>query len=155
MMKEEFQNLEIRDWTLMPAEHIAELLDQAYRNYHKAGMSRSDVYCGISNDFLRRAEEHQRDHWEIKDVIAVVDCGSKDKAGKVEELLHDKYDFPITVNPSLATEEVPPGGNGSAPESTLVYMVVKGKTVAKSLPEALSNIRPLMDYLNKAINRDS
>lgn len=124
------KKIEITDLSDFGVKEIADNLFQRYQAEFKYGMTRSDIYCGITNDFDRRRSEHERLHWKIKDVIAVVDCGTKEKAAKVEGVMRKPpYDFTVTVDPELTDDNPPRPGNGGRKDSTLVYMVVKGKSV--------------------------
>lgn len=124
------KKIKITDLSACEVEEIAENLYQRYLDEFRPPMTRNDIYCGITNDFDRRRGEHEQLHWEIKNVIAVVDCGTKEKAAKVEGLMGDApYEFTITVDPELTDENPPSDGNGEVKNSTLVYMVVKGKNV--------------------------
>lgn len=124
------KEIEITDLSACGVEEIAENLYRRYLDEFKPPMTRNDIYCGITNDFDRRKREHERLHWEVKNVIAVVDCGTKEKAAEVEGLIRKHpYEFTITVDPELTDENPPSPGNGGVKDSTLVYMVVKGKNV--------------------------
>lgn len=124
------KKIEITDLSAYGVEEIAKSLYHRYLGKFKPPMTRSDIYCGITNDFDRRRGEHERLHWEVKNVIAVVDCGTKEKAAKVEGVMRKPpYDFTVTVDPELTDDNPPRPGNGGRKDSTLVYMVVKGKSV--------------------------
>lgn len=126
------KKIEITDLSAYGVEEIAEILFQRYQAEFKYGMTRTDIYCGITNDFDRRRYEHEKYHWKIKDVIAVVDCGTKEKAAEVEGVLREPpYGFTVTVDPELTDDNKPRPGNGGVNDSSLVYMVVKGDILKK------------------------
>lgn len=71
----------VRDLSGLSAENIVGVLKRCFQNSDIS--NRGYCYCGITNDVERRLAEHERDDWKINRILAVVDCGSKDKASRV------------------------------------------------------------------------
>lgn len=124
--------LSIIDGTTYTPESISEILKNKYLIKWKYD-PKSSFYCGVAKDVNERLAQHKREDWGIADIIAVVNCGTRDKAANVEELMN-KAGFDVGAS------DTP--GNGSCPETTYVYLVKKGPIVngTNTLNDFLNNV---------------
>ena len=99
-------------------EAITEILIGRFLNQFDYNDNRKNYYCGIANDCQRRFSEHECEDWEIEEVIAIVDCGTENKAKRVETLMYDN---------GFDTGKLP--GNGGKKDTVFVYLVKKGELV--------------------------
>lgn len=109
----------IIDGTKLEAEEIAELLAFLFRSDGDSTY-KGDYYCGIATDPDQRFADHERDDWAILKIIAVVDCGGKQKACDVEKIM-DGWDFECGAA----------AGRGPGDDTRYVYFVRMGKPVIK------------------------
>ena len=81
----------------------------------------NDYYCGIATDPDDRFADHEIEHWKIKRIVGVVDCGSKEKCCEVEELVNDE---------GFDVGEAPRRGAGE--DTRYVYLVEKGEPIKEN-----------------------
>lgn len=92
----------------MTLQEAVDKFNDAYYKAKEFGDTKSDFYCGITNDLERRCAEHN-----IEDVLYSVEAKPFDTAKKLEKMLHNEgYD---------TGEQT---GNGTS-DSTIVYMYRK------------------------------
>lgn len=124
-------NVKIIDCQNLSAEEIVQILEMNWQSKCKT-TNRSAYYCGIAQDPNKRLQDHERDDWSVKEIIAVADCGTQENAAAVEGLMSSKgFDVGDTDKP----------GNGGGKHSTFVYLVHKGLPVNDTLSDFLKNIK--------------
>lgn len=98
------------------ADEIVSALRYAFDNIKQDGDNASDFYCGITNDIVKRKEDHERDDYNGKaiDVVFTLQCKDVKTAADVELIMHTRYEFCIGETETYA--------NGAADDSDFVYI---------------------------------
>jgi predicted GIY-YIG superfamily endonuclease len=116
-------NNKVKDATSYSIDQIVELVINKYLSYFNfnEGKTKDDYYCGITNNLDKRMDEHRRNDFEIvEDKVFAWNCKNVDVAAEVEKRL-GKLGFDIGDTKTL--------GNGGVENSTIVYLLEKGKAV--------------------------
>ena len=104
------------DFKEFTADGIARVLYYVFDNIKQDGDNISDFYCGITNDIVKRKEDHERDDYNSKTIDAVFafQCKNKKTAADVEMIMYTRYGFCIGETETYA--------NGAAEDSDIVYI---------------------------------
>ena len=116
-------NNKVKDATSYSIDLIVELVINKYLSYFNFNedKTKDDYYCGITNNLDKRMDEHRRNDFEIdEDKVFAWNCKNVDVAAEVEKRLGD-LGFDIGDTKTL--------GNGCVENSTIVYLLEKGKVV--------------------------
>ena len=116
-------NYKVKDATSYSIDLIVELVNNQYLSCFNINKDKTkdDYYCGITNNLDKRMEEHRCEDFEIvDDRVFAWNCENVDVAAEVEKRLGE-LGFDIGDSKTL--------GNGGAENSTIVYLLEKGKTV--------------------------
>ena len=116
-------NYKVKDATSYSIDLIVKLVNEQYLSYFNInkGETKHDYYCGITNNLDKRMEEHRCEDFEIvEDRVFAWNCENVDVAAEVEKRLGD-LGFDIGDTKTL--------GNGGVENSTIVYLLKKGKSV--------------------------
>ncbi len=114
-------NYNVKDATSYSIDLIIELVNDQYLSCFNKGETKHDYYCGITNNLDKRMDEHRRNDFEIvEDRVFAWNCKNVDVAAEVEKRL-GKLGFDIGDTKTL--------GNGGVENSTIVYLLEKGKSV--------------------------
>lgn len=98
------------------ADEIVSALRYVFDNIKQDGDNASDFYCGITNDIVKRKEDHERDDYNAKaiDAVFTLQCKDVKTAADVELIMHTRYRFCIGETETYA--------NGAADDSDFVYI---------------------------------
>ena len=116
-------NYKVKDATSYSIDLIVELVNNQYLSYFNFNeyKTKNDYYCGITNNLDKRMDEHRRNDFEIvEDRVFAWNCENADVAAEVEKRLGE-LGFDIGDTKTL--------GNGGVENSTIVYLLEKGKSV--------------------------
>ena len=114
-------NYNVKDATSYSIDLIIELVNDQYLSCFNEGETKHDYYCGITNNLDKRMDEHRRNDFEIdEDKVFAWNCKNVEVAAEVEIRL-GKQGFDIGDTKTL--------GNGGVENSTIVYLLEKGKAV--------------------------
>ena len=116
-------NYKVIDATSFSIAQIVKLVNEQYLSYFNInkGETKHDYYCGITNNLDKRMEEHRCEDFEIvDDRVLAWNCENVDVAAEVENRL-GKLGFDTGDTKTL--------GNGGVENSTIVYLLKKGKSV--------------------------
>lgn len=114
-------NYKVIDATSFSIAQIVKLVNEQYLSCFNKGETKHDYYCGITNNLDKRMEEHRCEDFEIvEDRVFAWNCENVDVAAEVEKRL-GKLGFDIGDTKTL--------GNGGVENSTIVYLLEKGKAV--------------------------
>lgn len=116
-------NYNVKDATSYSIDLIVKLVNNQYLSYFNFNedKTKDDYYCGITNNLDKRMDEHRRNDFEIvEDKVFAWNCKNVEVAAEVEKRL-GKLGFDIG--------DTNTHGNGCAENSTLVYLLEKGKVV--------------------------
>ena len=104
------------DFKKYTADDIARALYHVYENIKQDGDKTSDFYCGITNDIVKRKEDHERDDHNGKaiDFVLTLQCKDMKAAADVEMIMRFRYGFCIGETETYA--------NGAAEDSDFVYL---------------------------------
>ena len=104
------------DFKKYTADEIARALCYVFDNIKQEYDKTSDFYCGITNDIVKRKEDHERDDYGGKsiDIVVTLQCKNMKTAADVEWVMHHRYGFFIGVTDTYA--------NGAAEDSDFVYI---------------------------------
>ena len=104
------------DFKEFTADGIARALYHVYENIKQDGDNTSDFYCGITNDIVKRKEDHERDDHNSKTIDAVFafQCKNKKTAADVEMMMYTRYGFCIGETETYT--------NDAADDSDFVYI---------------------------------
>lgn len=108
-------NYTYTDVTMLSPTAIMDLINNEYITNWKSGETKSQYYCGITNDIDIRMQQHREEDFKIENnsVHAWI-CASKEVATEVEELA-DKEDYDVGKK----------SGTGGVDSSILVYFLKK------------------------------
>lgn len=98
------------------ADEIARALCYVFDNIKQEYDKTSDFYCGITNDIVKRKEDHERDDYgdTAIDMVVTLQCKNMKTAADVERIMHHRYGFFIGGTDTYA--------NGAAEDSDFVYI---------------------------------
>lgn len=98
------------------ADEIARALRYVFDNIKQDEDNASDFYCGITNDIVKRKEDHERDDHNGKaiDAVFTLQCKDMKTAADVELIMHKQFGFSIGDTEIYA--------NGAAEDSDIVYI---------------------------------
>lgn len=98
------------------ADEIARALYHVYEKIKQDGDKTSDFYCGITNDIVKRKEDHERDDYNGKaiDFVLTLQCKDMKTAADVEMIMRFRFGFCIGETETYA--------NGAADDSDFVYI---------------------------------
>ena len=98
------------------ADEIASALRYVFDNIKQDGDNASDFYCGITNDIVKRKEDHERDDYNGKaiDFVLTLQCKDMKIAADVEMIMRFRFGFCIGETEAYA--------NGAADDSDFVYI---------------------------------
>lgn len=98
------------------ADEIARALYHVYEKIKQDGDKASDFYCGITNDIVKRKEDHERDDYNAKaiDAVFTLQCKDMKTAADVELIMNKQFGFSIGETETYA--------NGAADDSDFVYI---------------------------------
>lgn len=116
-------NYKVIDATSFSIDQIVGFVNNQYLSYFNINKDKTkdDYYCGITNNLDKRMEEHRCEDFEIvDDRVFAWNCENVDVAAEVEKRL-GKLGFDIGDTKTL--------GNGGVGNSTIVYLLEKGKAV--------------------------
>ena len=116
-------NYKVKEATSFSIDLIVELVNNQYLSYFNINKDKTkdDYYCGITNNLDKRMEEHRCEDFEIvEDRVFAWNCENADVAAEVEKRLGE-LGFDIGDTKTL--------GNGGVENSTIVYLLEKGKSV--------------------------
>ena len=104
------------DFKEFTADGIARALYHVYENIKQDGDNTSDFYCGITNDIVKRKEDHERDDYNGKaiDFVLTLQCKDMKTAADVEMIMRFRFGFCIGETETYA--------NGAAEDSDFVYI---------------------------------
>ena len=104
------------DFKKYTADEIARALYYVFNNIKQDGDNASDFYCGITNDIVKRKEDHERDDYNGKaiDFVLTLQCKDMKTAADVELIMHTRFGFCIGETETYA--------NGAADDSDFVYI---------------------------------
>ena len=104
------------DFKKYTADEIARALYYVFDNIKQDGDNASDFYCGITNDIVKRKEDHERDDYNGKviDFVLTLQCKDMKTAADVELIMHKRFGFSIGDTETYA--------NGAAEDSDFVYI---------------------------------
>ena len=116
-------NYKVKDATSFSIDLIVDLVNNQYLsdfNFNE-DKTKGDYYCGITNNLDKRMDEHRRNDFEIvEDKVFAWNCKNVEVAAEVEKRF-GKLGFDIGDTKTL--------GNGCVENSTIVYLLKKGKAV--------------------------
>ena len=116
-------NYKVKDATSFSIDQIVGFVNNQYLSCFNINKDKTkdDYYCGITNNLDKRMEEHRCEDFEIvEDRVFAWNCENVDVAAKVEKRLGE-LGFDIGDTKTL--------GNGGVENSTIVYLLEKGKAV--------------------------
>lgn len=113
---EKDKEIKILDYTELTARAIAELLHAQWLIHHTASDTKSQYYCGITDNPERRKAKHEKELGKSINYLCICKCATADIAGEVEGMMKDKG-FDIGYDPY--------GGNGKTEDSVYVYLYKK------------------------------
>ena len=98
------------------ADEIARVLYYVFDNIKQDGDNTSDFYCGITNDIVKRKEDHERDDYNGKaiDFVLTLQCKDMKTAADVEMIMRFRFGFCIGETETY--------DNGAAEDSNFVYI---------------------------------
>ena len=98
------------------ADEIARALYYVFDYIKQDGDNTSDFYCGITNDIVKRKEDHERDDYNGKaiDAVFTLQCKDLKTAADVEMIMRFRFGFCIGETETYA--------NGAADDSDFVYI---------------------------------
>ena len=104
------------DFKEFTADGIARALYHVYEKIKQDGDKASDFYCGITNDIVKRKEDHERDDYNAKaiDAVFTLQCKDMKTAADVELIMNKQFGFSIGETETYA--------NGAAEDSDFVYL---------------------------------
>lgn len=118
MSAEELRQYGIRyyDFKVYTSDEIARALCYVFDNIKQEDDETSDFYCGITNDIVKRKEDHERVDYGGKaiDMVVTLQCKNKKTAVDVEWIMHKRFGFSIGDTETYA--------NGAAEDSDFVYI---------------------------------
>ena len=108
--------IESFDFREHQANEIARALFYAFGEIRLQGDETKDFYCGITNDIVKRKEDHEnKDHNGKKiDFVLALQCANMKTAADTEFIMHKLYGFSMGKTETYA--------NGAAPDSDFVYI---------------------------------
>lgn len=100
-----------KDWSMFTVKQIVGLIKQIVNSQKKQGTSYSDFYAGITKDVHSNMIRHGN-----KEYVVLADCGSREKAGKVEsDLENEKFYVGKKAD------------NGGDEKSSIIYVIYMDK----------------------------
>lgn len=104
------------DFKTFTSDEIARALCYAFENIKQEEDKTSDFYCGITNDIVKRKEDHERDDYGSKaiDIVITLQCKNMKTAADVEWIMHKRFGFSMGDTETYA--------NGAAEDSDFVYI---------------------------------
>lgn len=98
------------------ADGIARALLFIYESIKQNGAEPADFYCGITNDIVKRKEEHEQNDYDGNkiELIIALQCADMKTAADTEFIMHKRYGFYMGETETYA--------NGAAPDSDYVYI---------------------------------
>lgn len=109
-------DIECFDFRKHQAYEIARALMYAFEKIKQQGDETSDFYCGITNDVVKRKEDHENKDYNGKkiNIVLALKCADMKTAADTELIMHRRYGFSMGKTETYA--------NGAAPDSDYVYI---------------------------------
>ena len=98
------------------ADEIARALLFIYESIKRNGEEPADFYCGITNDIVKRKDEHEHNDYGGKkiDLVIALQCADMKTAADTEFIMHRRYGFYMGETETYAS--------GAAQDSDYVYI---------------------------------
>ena len=98
------------------ANEIARAFFYAFGEIRQQGDETRDFYCGITNDIVKRKEDHENKDYNGNkiDFVLALQCANMKTAADTEFIMHKQYGFSMGKTETYA--------NGAAPDSDFVYI---------------------------------